>query len=136
MKVWFTCICIYTYARFYMEKKGTGNLQTRLHVQYLENWEFAIFCSYIFYMKIILHLTATLSSVPYFTSSPLSFHVDCCTRIRVFCHWLCNHSYFSNVILACIMISSAMLAAEDPLQSETPRNEVSCFSCHCTFICM
>ncbi|GFG39870.1 hypothetical protein Cfor_08850, partial [Coptotermes formosanus] len=45
-------------------------------------------------------------------------------RIRVFCHWLCNHSYFGNVILACIMISSAMLAAEEPLQSETPRNEI------------
>jgi hypothetical protein len=55
----------------------------------------------------------------------LSFHILLCTRIRVFCHWLCNHSYFGNVILACIMISSAMLAAEDPLQSDTPRNEVS-----------
>ncbi|XP_069693168.1 muscle calcium channel subunit alpha-1 isoform X2 [Periplaneta americana] len=45
-------------------------------------------------------------------------------RIRVFCHWLCNHSYFGNVILACIMISSAMLAAEEPLRAETPRNDI------------
>ena len=125
VKVWFTCICIYKYARFYMQTKGTGNLQTRWHAKCFENWEFALFCSYIFYTKIILHLTASLPSMPYFTSSLLSFHVDWCARIRVFCHWLCNHSYFTNMILACIMISSAMLAAEEPLRSETPRNEVS-----------
>ncbi|XP_035739036.1 muscle calcium channel subunit alpha-1-like isoform X3 [Vespa mandarinia] len=45
-------------------------------------------------------------------------------RFRVFCHWLCNHSYFGNVILACIMISSAMLAAEDPLSSSSYRNQI------------
>ncbi|KAF7393972.1 hypothetical protein HZH68_010791 [Vespula germanica] len=44
-------------------------------------------------------------------------------RFRVFCHWLCNHSYFGNVILACIMISSAMLAAEDPLSATSYRNQ-------------
>ncbi|KYQ52756.1 Voltage-dependent calcium channel type D subunit alpha-1 [Trachymyrmex zeteki] len=43
-------------------------------------------------------------------------------RFRVFCHWFCNHSYFSNVILICIMISSAMLAAEDPLRTTSDRN--------------
>ncbi|XP_024943014.1 muscle calcium channel subunit alpha-1 isoform X2 [Cephus cinctus] len=45
-------------------------------------------------------------------------------RFRVFCHWLCNHSYFSNIILACIMISSAMLAAEDPLDASSYRNQI------------
>ncbi|KAL2743581.1 muscle calcium channel subunit alpha-1 isoform X3, partial [Vespula maculifrons] len=45
-------------------------------------------------------------------------------RFRVFCHWLCNHSYFGNVILACIMISSAMLAAEDPLSATSYRNQI------------
>ncbi|XP_043784071.1 muscle calcium channel subunit alpha-1-like [Apis laboriosa] len=45
-------------------------------------------------------------------------------RIRIFCHWLCNHSYFGNVILVCIMISSAMLAAEDPLRATSSRNLV------------
>ncbi|XP_020280944.1 muscle calcium channel subunit alpha-1 isoform X8 [Pseudomyrmex gracilis] len=45
-------------------------------------------------------------------------------RFRVFCHWFCNHSYFSNVILVCIMISSAMLAAEDPLNALSPRNQM------------
>ncbi|XP_051160359.1 muscle calcium channel subunit alpha-1 isoform X2 [Leptopilina boulardi] len=44
------------------------------------------------------------------------------SRFRIFCHWVCNHSYFGNVILVCIMISSAMLAAEDPLKSTSPRN--------------
>ncbi|XP_036335354.1 muscle calcium channel subunit alpha-1 isoform X1 [Rhagoletis pomonella] len=45
-------------------------------------------------------------------------------RFRVFCHWLCNHSNFGNVILCCIMFSSAMLAAEDPLRSDADRNKV------------
>ncbi|XP_033213450.1 voltage-dependent calcium channel type D subunit alpha-1-like [Belonocnema kinseyi] len=45
-------------------------------------------------------------------------------RFRIFCHWVCNHSYFDNVILVCIMISSAMLAAEDPLNSKSPRNVI------------
>ncbi|CAL7937215.1 unnamed protein product [Xylocopa violacea] len=45
-------------------------------------------------------------------------------RFRVFCHWLCNHSYFGNVILICIMISSAMLAAEDPLSAASYRNQI------------
>ncbi|XP_015123750.1 muscle calcium channel subunit alpha-1 [Diachasma alloeum] len=45
-------------------------------------------------------------------------------RFRVFCHWFCNHSYFGNFILACIMISSAMLAAEDPLNATSERNVI------------
>jgi hypothetical protein len=40
------------------------------------------------------------------------------------CHWLCNHPYFGNVVLLCIMVSSAMLAAEDPLDSNSERNKV------------
>ncbi|GFY44623.1 muscle calcium channel subunit alpha-1, partial [Trichonephila inaurata madagascariensis] len=42
---------------------------------------------------------------------------------RVFCHRVINHSLFGNIVLACILISSAMLAAEDPLSSDTPRNK-------------
>ena len=45
-------------------------------------------------------------------------------RLRVNCHWLCNHPYFGNVVLLCIMVSSAMLAAEDPLDSNSERNKV------------
>ncbi|MPC08106.1 Muscle calcium channel subunit alpha-1 [Portunus trituberculatus] len=43
---------------------------------------------------------------------------------RVFCHWICNHSLFSNVILVCILISSGMLAAEDPLRSDSQHNTI------------
>ncbi|GIY71696.1 muscle calcium channel subunit alpha-1 [Caerostris darwini] len=43
---------------------------------------------------------------------------------RVFCHRVINHSLFGNIVLACILISSAMLAAEDPLSSDTPRNKI------------
>ncbi|XP_049817851.1 muscle calcium channel subunit alpha-1 isoform X2 [Aethina tumida] len=45
-------------------------------------------------------------------------------RFRVFCHWLCNHSAFGNVILVCIMVSSALLAVEDPINSESETNKV------------
>lgn len=45
-------------------------------------------------------------------------------KLRVFCHKTINHSYFGNIVLACILISSAMLAAEDPLSSDTPRNKI------------
>lgn len=47
-----------------------------------------------------------------------------CPRFRVLCWKICNHSYFGNVILACILISSAMLAAEDPLNATSKRNQV------------
>merc|ERR1719264_1957782 len=52
-----------------------------------------------------------------FIFSPTNF-------LRQKCHWLCNHSYFGNVVLLCIMVSSAMLAAEDPLNSQSPRNNI------------
>ncbi|XP_070075567.1 voltage-dependent calcium channel type D subunit alpha-1 isoform X1 [Drosophila takahashii] len=45
-------------------------------------------------------------------------------RFRVFCHWLCNHSNFGNIILCCIMFSSAMLAAENPLRANDELNKV------------
>ncbi|XP_023340259.1 muscle calcium channel subunit alpha-1, partial [Eurytemora carolleeae] len=45
-------------------------------------------------------------------------------RLRKNCHWLCNHSYFGNVVLLCIMVSSFMLAAEDPLDSNSERNKI------------
>lgn len=50
--------------------------------------------------------------------------ISCVDRFRVFCHWLCNHSYFGNIILGCIMISSALLTAEDPINSKSYRNHV------------
>lgn len=46
-------------------------------------------------------------------------------RIRVGCHKLINHHVFTNLILVFIMLSSASLAAEDPIRSHSFRNTVS-----------
>uniref|UniRef100_A0A915PYJ4 Voltage-dependent L-type calcium channel subunit alpha n=1 Tax=Setaria digitata TaxID=48799 RepID=A0A915PYJ4_9BILA len=43
---------------------------------------------------------------------------------RVFCNRIVNHSYFTNSVLICILVSSAMLAAEDPLEAQSPRNTI------------
>ncbi|VDN01667.1 unnamed protein product [Thelazia callipaeda] len=43
---------------------------------------------------------------------------------RVFCNKIVNHSYFTNSVLICILVSSAMLAAEDPLEAQSPRNTI------------
>uniref|UniRef100_A0A1I8F9K8 Ion_trans domain-containing protein n=1 Tax=Macrostomum lignano TaxID=282301 RepID=A0A1I8F9K8_9PLAT len=48
-------------------------------------------------------------------------------RFRVLCHRICNHSYFGSVVLVCILVSSAMLAAEEPVNSENPRNKVTAY---------
>ncbi|XP_022250017.1 voltage-dependent calcium channel type D subunit alpha-1-like [Limulus polyphemus] len=45
-------------------------------------------------------------------------------RFRVLCHQLINNTYFSNIILLCIMMSSSTLAAEDPLHDYSDRNHV------------
>lgn len=61
------------------------------------------------YILIILNL---------FFFTPLHFSPVCILRrrFRVFCHWLVNHSTFGNVILLCIMCSSALLAVEKPIE--------------------
>uniref|UniRef100_A0A7E4W8C3 Voltage-dependent L-type calcium channel subunit alpha n=1 Tax=Panagrellus redivivus TaxID=6233 RepID=A0A7E4W8C3_PANRE len=43
---------------------------------------------------------------------------------RVFCNKIVNHIYFTNSVLVCILVSSAMLAAEDPLQAQSYRNTI------------
>lgn len=50
-------------------------------------------------------------------------------RFRVLCYKLSSSSAFGNIILVCIMLSSAMLAAEDPLDATQKgfRNWVSIF---------
>uniref|UniRef100_A0A8D8XSU1 Voltage-dependent L-type calcium channel subunit alpha n=1 Tax=Cacopsylla melanoneura TaxID=428564 RepID=A0A8D8XSU1_9HEMI len=54
-----------------------------------------------------------------------SFFIFSATNpFRVWCHWICNHDHFGNAILVCIMVSSALLAAEDPLRSNTDRNNI------------
>ena len=52
-------------------------------------------------------------------------------RFRHFCHLLSSHRYFGNSILICILLSSFMLAMEDPVSYHSVKNEViiilSCF---------
>ncbi|XP_048579316.1 muscle calcium channel subunit alpha-1 isoform X2 [Nematostella vectensis] len=43
---------------------------------------------------------------------------------RVVCHRIATNSYFVNFILLLIIVSSCMLAAEDPLNSNSKRNQV------------
>ncbi|ODM89302.1 Muscle calcium channel subunit alpha-1, partial [Orchesella cincta] len=44
--------------------------------------------------------------------------------IRKFFHKIIANSVFGNVILCCILISSALLGAEDPLYDDSPRNKL------------
>ncbi|KAM7049937.1 voltage-dependent L-type calcium channel subunit alpha-1S isoform 2-T2 [Molossus nigricans] len=45
-------------------------------------------------------------------------------KIRVLCHRIVNATWFTNFILLFIMLSSAALAAEDPLRAESMRNQI------------
>nr|AZP54645.1 voltage-dependent calcium channel type D subunit alpha-1 [Tetranychus cinnabarinus]QNJ46268.1 voltage-dependent calcium channel type l subunit alpha-1 [Tetranychus cinnabarinus] len=45
-------------------------------------------------------------------------------KIRLFCYRVIKHSLFGNFILVCIMISSAMLAVEDPLEGNRDRKKI------------
>eukprot|EP00057_Strongylocentrotus_purpuratus_P015657 XP_011670131.1 PREDICTED: voltage dependent calcium channel L-type isoform X4 [Strongylocentrotus purpuratus] len=45
-------------------------------------------------------------------------------RFRRLCYNLVNHPYFTNVVLVLILISSTMLAAEDPLDEDKRRNYI------------
>ena len=62
------------------------------------------------------------TQVPKIPEGSSFFILSQTNKFRVFCHWLCNHDAFGNLILICIMLSSAMLAAEDPLQANSDRN--------------
>merc|ERR1712123_133353 len=42
--------------------------------------------------------------------------------LRIFCHWLQGHPIMGNFILVCIIVSSALLACEDPLRSKSDIN--------------
>lgn len=48
-----------------------------------------------------------------------------CFRFRVMCHKIVNHNIFTNLILFFILLSSISLAAEDPVKSDSFRNQVT-----------
>ncbi|XP_003381186.1 transporter, cation channel family [Trichinella spiralis] len=44
--------------------------------------------------------------------------------LRIACAKLIRHAYFKNLVLLCILVSSALLAAEDPLSRHSTLNDV------------
>ncbi|KAJ8301679.1 hypothetical protein KUTeg_020666 [Tegillarca granosa] len=68
-----------------------------------------------------LHIREKVKPIP---NASALFIFSPTNKFRVICHRICNHSYFGNIVLACILISSAMLATEDPLDSESERNKI------------
>lgn len=47
------------------------------------------------------------------------------SRLRRLCHSIVTMRYFEMVILVVIALSSIALAAEDPVRTDSPRNNVS-----------
>uniref|UniRef100_Q02485-2 Isoform ROB1 of Voltage-dependent L-type calcium channel subunit alpha-1S n=1 Tax=Rattus norvegicus TaxID=10116 RepID=Q02485-2 len=45
-------------------------------------------------------------------------------KIRVLCHRIVNATWFTNFILLFILLSSAALAAEDPIRADSMRNQI------------
>ncbi|KER19173.1 hypothetical protein T265_15629, partial [Opisthorchis viverrini] len=45
-------------------------------------------------------------------------------KFRIFCHNVVCLSHFGNIVLVCILVSSILLAAEDPLNSQSYRNKI------------
>ncbi|UYV76435.1 hypothetical protein LAZ67_14000397 [Cordylochernes scorpioides] len=68
-----------------------------------------------------VHLANRIRPIPKYRSLFLIPHTN---KFRIICHCFVNHPYFCNFILVCILISSAMLAAEDPLDAASDRNRV------------
>lgn len=75
--------------------------------------------------KASVPIPTKIKPIPKYSSFFIFSHTN---PLRVFCHVIINNSLFGNIILCCIMISSATLAMEDPLNSDSPRNNVSAFS--------
>uniref|UniRef100_G3WM56 Voltage-dependent N-type calcium channel subunit alpha n=1 Tax=Sarcophilus harrisii TaxID=9305 RepID=G3WM56_SARHA len=71
-----------------------------------------------------MHL-CTRSLVPLGSADlPLPISLPLSSRLRRACHYIVNMRYFEMVILGVIALSSIALAAEDPVQADSPRNNV------------
>ncbi|KAF8781415.1 Voltage-dependent L-type calcium channel subunit like protein [Argiope bruennichi] len=68
-----------------------------------------------------MHIDKKIKPIPAYTSFFIFSHNN---RFRRLCHFIVNHNYFANIILGFILISSAMLAAEDPLHVNSDRNKI------------
>uniref|UniRef100_A0AAR2LK82 Voltage-dependent L-type calcium channel subunit alpha n=1 Tax=Pygocentrus nattereri TaxID=42514 RepID=A0AAR2LK82_PYGNA len=51
-------------------------------------------------------------------------------KFRVLCHKIVNHNVFTNLILFFILLSSISLAAEDPVKSDSFRNQILSYADH------
>ncbi|XP_062850682.1 voltage-dependent L-type calcium channel subunit alpha-1C isoform X2 [Trichomycterus rosablanca] len=51
-------------------------------------------------------------------------------RFRVLCYTIVNHNIFTNLILFFILLSSISLAAEDPVKSDSFRNQILSYADH------
>ena len=51
-------------------------------------------------------------------------NVDNFFRVRVGLHWFVTKPWFDGFIMFVILLSSAALAAEDPVQEDHPRNKL------------
>ncbi|KAM7367119.1 hypothetical protein PAMP_015043 [Pampus punctatissimus] len=51
-------------------------------------------------------------------------------KFRVLCHKIVNHNIFTNLILFFILLSSISLAAEDPVKSDSFRNQILSYADH------
>lgn len=54
----------------------------------------------------------------------LCLNVTFLCRIRVICYKIATNKYFVNFVLILIIVSSILLAAEDPLNASAKRNQV------------
>ncbi len=48
-------------------------------------------------------------------------------KFRIACHYISNHRWFTNSLLICILVSSILLAVEDPVNYKSKTNEVQFF---------
>lgn len=72
-------------------------------------------------------LTPHWKLLPYLwqCSKYMSWYIICLFwRVRKACHWLVNLRHFDNFILVIILISSVLLALEDPVYENSKRNQV------------
>uniref|UniRef100_A0A8C5BJC2 Voltage-dependent L-type calcium channel subunit alpha-1C n=1 Tax=Gadus morhua TaxID=8049 RepID=A0A8C5BJC2_GADMO len=51
-------------------------------------------------------------------------------KFRLLCHQIVNHNVFTNLILFFILLSSISLAAEDPVQNDSFRNQILGYADH------
>ncbi|GAB6020081.1 Voltage-dependent calcium channel type D subunit alpha-1 [Chamberlinius hualienensis] len=68
-----------------------------------------------------INMPTKIKPIPKYSSFFIFSHDN---KFRVLCHTISNHSYFTNFILGCILISSAMLAAENPVDAHSYRNQI------------